>query len=134
MEKDEELEKQIELMTSCSYDDWDINQHYCWKVQCNKCKLRRPDNPDGKPFTYGECRNYARIKADEIKEGERPAECETPKYEKFNVLYTEDGHTLKSVPCTGINMTLDLIKELLESGKHVQVHPYTREEWSGGKP
>jgi hypothetical protein len=59
---------------------------------------------------------------------------EPRQYVKFNVLYTEDGHTLKSVPCTGVNLTLDLIKELLESGKHVQVHPYTREEWSGGKP
>ena len=54
------------------------------------------------------------------------------KYEKFNVLYTEDGQTLKGVPCTGINLTLDLIKELLESGKTIQVHPYTREEWSRG--
>ena len=37
---------------------------------------------------------------------------EPRQYVKFNVLYTEDGQTLKSVPCTGINLTLDLIKEL----------------------
>ena len=58
---------------------------------------------------------------------------EPPQYVKFNVLYTEDGQTLKSVPCTGINLTLELIKELLESGKTIQVHPYTRDQWSRGK-
>lgn len=130
MEKDEELEKQIELMTSCSYDDWDINQHYCWKVQCNKCKLRKPHNPDGSEFTYGECRNYARIKADEIKQGEipRPAD-DTKKYEKFTVVYIK-GESAKSMPWTGIDQVMKFIQEKLEDGYTVQVKPYTREEWA----
>lgn len=130
MEKDEELEKQIELMTSCSYDDWDINQHYCWKVQCNKCKLRKPHNPDGSEFTYGECRNYARIKADEIKQGEipRPAD-DTKKYEKFTVVYIKN-EAAKAVPWTGIDQVMKFIQEKLEDGYTVQVKPYTREEWA----
>lgn len=130
MEKDDELEKQIELMTSCSYDDWDINQHYCWKVQCNKCKLRKPPNPDGSEFTYGECRNYARIKADEIKQGEipRPAD-DTKKYEKFTVVYIKD-EAANAVPWTGIDQVMKFIQEKLEEGYTVQVKPYTREEWA----
>ena len=130
MEKDEELEKQIELMTSCSYDDWDINQHYCWKVQCSKCKLRKPPNPDGSEFTYGECRNYARIKADEIKQGEipRPAD-DTKKYEKFTVVYIKD-EAARAVPWTGIDQVMKFVQEKLEEGYTVQVKPYTREEWA----
>lgn len=127
--KNEELEKQIELMTSCSYDDWDINQHYCWEVQCNKCKLRKPDNPDGKPFTYGECRNYARIKADELKTGEKPAVGNPQKYEKFTVMYIKD-EAAKSVPWTGIDQVMKFIQEKLEEGCTIQVKPYTREEWA----
>jgi hypothetical protein len=130
MEKDEELEKQIELMTSCSYDDWDINQHYCWKVQCSRCKLRKPPNLDGSEFTYGDCREYARKKADEIKVGERSSECETPKYEKFMVLYNKPGNPPNAIPWTGLDQTMQFVHDKLEEGYVVQVKPFTREEWA----
>ena len=130
MEKDEELEKQLELMTSCSYDDWDINQHFCWKVPCDKCKLRKPSNPDGSEFTYGDCREYARKRADEIKEGERPSECESPKYEKFVVLYNKPGNPPNAIPWTGIDQTMQFVHDKLEEGYMVQVKPFTREEWA----
>ena len=52
------------------------------------------------------------------------------KYVKFMVLYNKLGNPPNAVPWTGIDQTLDFIREKLESGYIVQVKPFTMEEWS----
>ena len=52
------------------------------------------------------------------------------KYEKFMVLYNKSGNPPNAVPWTGIDQTIEFVKEKLEEGYAVQVKPFTREEWS----
>ena len=51
------------------------------------------------------------------------------KYEKFVVMYKKNGNPPNAVPWTGLEPTLEFIKEKLEEGCTVQVKPFTREEW-----
>ena len=52
------------------------------------------------------------------------------KYEKFMVLYNKPGNPPNAIPWTGIDQTIEFVKEKLEEGYAVQVKPFTREEWS----
>lgn len=52
------------------------------------------------------------------------------KYEKFMVLYNKPGNPPNAIPWTGIDQTIEFVKEKLEEGYVVQVKPFTREEWS----
>ena len=52
------------------------------------------------------------------------------KYVKFIVLYNKPGNSPNTVPWTGIDRTLEFIKEKLEAGYVVQVKPFTMDEWS----
>ena len=51
-----------------------------------------------------------------------------PTYEKF-VVMSMKGETEKSVPWTGIDQTLNYVKEQLEDGCTVQIKPFTRDKW-----
>lgn len=51
------------------------------------------------------------------------------KYEKFMVLYNRKGNPPNAVPWTGLDQTVDFIREKLEEGCIIQVKPFTREEW-----
>ena len=51
------------------------------------------------------------------------------RYEKFIVLYNKPGNPPNAIPWTGLEPTLEFIKEKLEDGYTVKVKPYTREEW-----
>ena len=54
------------------------------------------------------------------------------KYEKFMVLYNKKGNPPNAVPWTGLDPTIDFIREKLEDGYVVRVKPFTREEWGEG--
>lgn len=51
------------------------------------------------------------------------------KYEKFIVLYNKKRNPPNAVPWTGLEPTIDFIREKLEEGCIIQVKPFTREEW-----
>ena len=51
------------------------------------------------------------------------------KYEKFIVLYNKKGNPPNAVPWTGLEPTIDFIREKLEEGCIIQVKPFTRKEW-----
>lgn len=53
------------------------------------------------------------------------------RYEKFVVLYNKKGNPPNAVPWTGLDPTMDFIREKLEEGYMVQVYPYLRDEWKG---
>ena len=52
------------------------------------------------------------------------------KYVKFMVLYNKKGNPPNAVPWTGIDRTIEFIREKLEDGYIVQVKPFTMEEWA----
>ena len=52
------------------------------------------------------------------------------KYVKFMVLYNKPGNPPSAVPWTGIDQTMEFVKEKLEDGYVVQVKPFTKDEWS----
>lgn len=54
------------------------------------------------------------------------------KYVKFMVLYNKPGNPPNAVPWTGIDQTMEFVKEKLEDGYVVQVKPFTRDEWPKG--
>lgn len=51
------------------------------------------------------------------------------KYEKFIVLYNKKGNPSNAVPWTGLEPTIDFIREKLEEGCIIRVKPFTRKEW-----
>ena len=52
------------------------------------------------------------------------------KHVKFIVLYNKPGNPPNAVPWTGIDQTMEFVKEKLEDGYVVQVKPFTKDEWS----
>ena len=60
----------------------------------------------------------------------RGGELDNMKYVKFMVLYNKKGNPPNAVPWTGIDRTIEFIREKLEDGYIVQVKPFTMEEWA----
>ena len=52
------------------------------------------------------------------------------KYVKFMVLYNKPGNPPNAIPWTGIDPTLEFVREKLEDGYSIQVKPFTREDWA----
>ena len=52
------------------------------------------------------------------------------KYVKFLVLYNKPENPQNAVPCTGIDQTMEFVKEKLDDGYVVQVKPFIKDEWS----
>lgn len=69
-----------------------------------------------------------------VETGDKPKEVvdETPKQETYNkfVLYLCKGDRTSIVPWTGIDQTLNYVKEKLSEGYTIQIRPYTQEEWA----
>lgn len=69
-----------------------------------------------------------------VETGDKPKEVvdETPKQETYNkfVLYLCKGDRTNIVPWTGIDQTLNYVKEKLSEGYTIQIRPYTQEEWA----
>lgn len=57
---------------------------------------------------------------------------ESPKQETYNkfVLYICKGDSTSIVPWTGIDQTLNYVKEKLLEGYTIQIRPYSQEEWA----
>ena len=60
----------------------------------------------------------------------RNIEMDSKKYEKFMVLYSKNGSPSNAIPWTGIDLTIEFIREKLEEGYAIQIKPFTREEWA----
>ena len=52
------------------------------------------------------------------------------KYEKFMVLYNKKGNPPNAIPWTGIEPTIEFIKDKLEERYAIQAKPFSREEWA----
>ena len=52
------------------------------------------------------------------------------KYEKFVVLFSKGKSPPNAIPWTGIDQTMEFVREKLEEGYTIQVKPFTREDWA----
>lgn len=52
------------------------------------------------------------------------------RYEKFVVLWKKDESPPNAMPWTGIEPTMNFVREKLEEGCTVQIKPFTREDWT----